>query len=79
MAGSPAALMQFGSVRFWHSDTGEAIEVLALPMSQSGAFLTNDDISKSPGILFGLMWLHAERSKGLASVFPGALATAVDV
>ena len=38
------------------ADHGEAIEVLALPVSQARAFLLDDSLAKSAGLLFSLMW-----------------------
>ena len=39
-------------------DTGEAIEVLALPLKESQAFMDDASIAKSAGLLFGLLWLR---------------------
>lgn len=38
-------------------DTGEAIEVLALPLSHAGAFIADVTICRSAGLLYGLQWL----------------------
>ena len=40
-------------------DTGEAIEVLALPLKQSQEFM-DADLNQSAGLLFGLLWLRAQ-------------------
>lgn len=40
-----------------HRDTGEAIEVLLLPLSKTYEFAADDSLKKSSGLLFGLMWL----------------------
>lgn len=37
--------------------SGEAIEVLSLPLDQSDAFIKDTTISKSAGVCFGLLWL----------------------
>lgn len=37
-------------------DHAECIEVLALPLEQSQAFVFDNSLSKSPGLLFGLTW-----------------------
>ena len=38
-------------------DTGEAIEVLALPLNKSQEFM-DADLNQSAGLLFGLLWLR---------------------
>ncbi|KAK9829347.1 hypothetical protein WJX72_005307 [[Myrmecia] bisecta] len=46
-------------------DTGEAIEVLALPMSNAEAFMADESLPRSAGLLFAIMWLRfklAQRS-----------------
>ena len=40
-------------------DHGEAIEVLALPASSIPAFLQDESMGKSAGLLYALMWLQA--------------------
>ena len=40
-------------------DTGERIEVLALPLDESKGFTEDLSYPKSAGLLFGLMWLRA--------------------
>ncbi|KAL3147581.1 hypothetical protein ABBQ38_014634 [Trebouxia sp. C0009 RCD-2024] len=40
-------------------DTGERIEVLALPLDESKGFTEDPTYPKSAGLLFGLMWLRA--------------------
>ena len=40
-------------------DTGERIEVLALPLDESKGFTEDPAYPKSAGLLFGLMWLRA--------------------
>ncbi len=39
-------------------ETGEAIEVLALPFASAHAFALDCSLSKSPGLMFGLVWAH---------------------
>lgn len=39
---------------------GEAIEVLALPLAQADAFMADDALAKSPGLLYGLLWLRSK-------------------
>ena len=43
---------------------GEAIEVLALPTSSIDAFISDDSIVRSAGLMFGLLWLQARLAKG---------------
>lgn len=43
---------------------GEAIEVLALPMANVDAFIADDAIVRSAGLMFGLLWLQARLAKG---------------
>ena len=43
-------------------DTGEAIEVLALPLDKAQAFMDDHSLYKSAGLLFGLLWLRTEKS-----------------
>lgn len=38
--------------------SGEAIEVLALPFDSVPAFVTDDTIAKSTGLMFGLFWAY---------------------
>eukprot|EP00878_Enallax_costatus_P006192 GHUV01006491.1.p1 GENE.GHUV01006491.1~~GHUV01006491.1.p1 ORF type:complete len:285 (+),score=46.58 GHUV01006491.1:220-1074(+) len=38
--------------------SGEAIEVLALPFQSVPAFVTDDSIAKSTGLMFGLFWAY---------------------
>ena len=40
-------------------NTGERIEVLALPLDESRGFTEDPSYPKSAGLLFGLMWLRA--------------------
>ena len=40
-------------------ETGERIEVLALPLDESKDFTEDPSYPKSAGLLFGLMWLRA--------------------
>ena len=42
-------------------DSGEAIEVLALPLAHADAFERDESIPKSAGLLFGLMWLRNQK------------------
>ena len=46
-------------------NTGEAIEVLALPITQAEPFEKDEDMPKSAGLLFGLMWLRNQKQLGL--------------
>lgn len=46
-------------------NTGEAIEVLALPVAQAESFEKDEDMPKSAGLLFGLMWLRNQKQQGL--------------
>lgn len=50
-------------------DTGEAIEILALPLQNVSAFIADNSLAKSPGCMVGLMWL-ADRLKD-AQATPG--------
>ncbi|CAL8470972.1 g10514 [Coccomyxa elongata] len=43
-------------------DTGEAIEVLALPLDTAQAFMDDHSLFKSAGLLFGLLWLRTEKA-----------------
>ncbi|BDA45428.1 probable uridine diphosphate glucose pyrophosphatase NUDT14 at C-terminar half [Coccomyxa sp. Obi] len=43
-------------------DTGEAIEVLALPLDKAHAFMDDHSLFKSAGLLFGLLWLRTEKA-----------------
>lgn len=47
-----------GQLACLNRDTGEAIEVLALPLTESQGFMDDPSIAKSAGLLFGLMWLR---------------------
>jgi hypothetical protein len=47
-------------------DTGEAIEVLALPMKDSQAFMDDRSLPKSAGLLFGLLWLRNQMASSMA-------------
>lgn len=38
--------------------SGEAIEVLALPFNSVPAFVTDDSVAKSTGLMFGLFWAY---------------------
>ena len=42
---------------------GEAIEVVAVPMSRLDAFVLDPAIGKSPGLMFGLTWLRHIRRR----------------
>lgn len=42
-----------------YRNTGERIEVLALPLNDSKGFTEDPSYPKSAGLLFGLMWLRA--------------------
>lgn len=39
-------------------DTGESIEILALPMDNAEAFIFDENLPKSPGVMFGVLWLQ---------------------
>lgn len=41
-------------------DHGERIEVLALPMGNVDAFVTDSDVAKTSGAMFGLFWAKAQ-------------------
>lgn len=43
---------------------GEAIEVLALPFDSAPAFVLDSTQPKSPGLMFGLTWAHAQLLSG---------------
>lgn len=54
----------------WQSpgrDTGEAIEVLSLPLDMAQAFMDDHSLYKSAGLLFGLLWLRTLKSSVAAS------------
>lgn len=55
-------------------DHGEAIEVLALPVSSIQAFILDEGIGKSGGLLFSLMWLRERLEAHGGSLFPAAAA-----
>jgi hypothetical protein len=42
-------------------DTGEAIEVLALPLADAQGFMDDTALPKSAGLLFGLLWLRSHK------------------
>lgn len=44
--------------------TGELIEVLALPRSNTNAFVVDTAVPKSPGVQFGLMWAYIALQEG---------------
>ena len=45
-------------------DTGEAIEVLALPLACAPAFIADASMCRSAGLLYGLQWLmHSSWAK----------------
>lgn len=46
------------------ADTGEAIEVLALPFDAAPAMVLDASLSMSPGLQFGLVWASGELSAG---------------
>ena len=50
-------------------DTGEAIEVLALPLAEAQAFMDDTALPKSAGLLYGLLWLRS-RKLGAAAGAP---------
>ena len=45
-----------------HRDTGEAIEVLALPLKDTQRFMDDANLAKSAGLLFGLLWLRTAKT-----------------
>jgi hypothetical protein len=45
-----------------HRDTGEAIEVLALPLKDTQSFMEDADLAKSAGLLYGLLWLRSAKA-----------------
>jgi UDP-sugar diphosphatase len=45
------------------ADTGESIEVLALPLEQADAFVFDSSLAKSPGLMFGVLWLQRKLSR----------------
>ena len=47
-------------------DTGEAIEVLALPLAEAQAFMDDTALPKSAGLLYGLLWLRCRESGAAA-------------
>lgn len=44
--------------------TGELIEVLALPRSNTLAFIVDTAVPKSPGVQFGLMFAYVSLQEG---------------
>lgn len=54
------------------ADHGEAIEVLALPLAGIQAFLADDGMGKSAGLLFSLMWLLDRLEAHGGRLFPAA-------
>ncbi|GAB4815964.1 hypothetical protein N2152v2_003010 [Parachlorella kessleri] len=50
-------------------DHGEAIEVLALPVEQIESFIVDQELHKSGGILFGLVWLQAQLRQNGGRIF----------
>ena len=46
------------------SDHGEAIEVLALPLAGIDAFVTDERLGKSAGLLYALAWLQRTLREG---------------
>ena len=46
-------------------DSGEAIEVLALPLEQAAGFLADSTICKSAGLCYGLQWLCVQKGVSL--------------
>ncbi|KAL4857064.1 TVP38/TMEM64 family membrane protein [Chlorella vulgaris] len=51
-------------------DHGEAIEVLALPLPQVEEFLRDEELGKSAGLLFALMWLKQQLAANGGQLFP---------
>ncbi len=47
-------------------ETGEAIEVLALPLDSAQAFMDDTALPKSAGLLFGLLWLRNQKLSATA-------------
>mmetsp|Transcript_11132 Transcript_11132/g.20138 ORF Transcript_11132/g.20138 Transcript_11132/m.20138 type:complete len:98 (+) Transcript_11132:755-1048(+) len=46
------------------AEHGECIEVLALPRCRTLDFILDGTLSKSPGLMFGLLWADQMISKG---------------
>ncbi|EFN53752.1 hypothetical protein CHLNCDRAFT_58436 [Chlorella variabilis] len=51
-------------------DHGEAIEVLALPVASIEGFLVDEELGKSAGLLFSLMWLQERLKAHSGQLFP---------
>lgn len=54
------------------ADHGEAIEVLALPVDSIPAFVLDQELGKSAGILFSLTWLQAQLARNGGRLFAAA-------
>lgn len=54
---------------------GESIEVLALPLEQTDAFLLDDAYGKSAGLMFGLVWAYHALRAGKIGKMKGSLMT----
>ncbi len=51
------------------ADHGEAIEVLALPLESVPAFVMDQQLGKSAGILFSLTWMQAQLAANNGRLF----------
>ncbi|GFH20975.1 uncharacterized protein HaLaN_18187, partial [Haematococcus lacustris] len=54
-------------------DHNECIEVLALPLDSTPAFVLDGALPKSPGLMFGLLWgYHTVKQRGSLAEAPTA-------
>lgn len=54
-------------------DHGELIEVLSVPLDNTGAFLMDPSLNSSPGLMYGLLWARDEINAGRVSKTSGFL------
>ena len=52
-------------------DHGELIEVLSVPLDNTGAFLMDPSLNSSPGLMYGLLWARDEINAGRVSKMYG--------
>lgn len=52
-------------------DHGELIEVLRVPLDNTGAFLMDPSLNSSPGLMYGLLWARDEINAGRVSKMYG--------
>lgn len=52
-------------------DHGELIEVLSVPLNNTGAFLMDPSLNSSPGLMYGLLWARDEINAGRVSKMYG--------